>query len=102
MRDEEQRAEVIFSDDVVDFMIREVESERVLNQIEKQREMLSLFPEMGCVYTPYYEAAYPPFPCRWVAVPDTPFNLYYHFDVANDVVVIFYMEHQRMNPQGRF
>lgn len=102
MREDEQSVEVLFADEVVEFMIREVESERVLAQIEKQRDVLALFPEVGCSYAPLYEAAYPPFPCRWIAVPDTPFNLYYHFDVGKNVVVIFCMEHQCMNPRRRF
>ena len=102
MRDEGRAAEVVFVDDAVDFMIEQVESERVLAQLEKQRDILSLFPEMGRLYAPSYAAAYPPFPCRWIAVPDTPFNLYYLFDEPENTVVVFYLEHQRRNPLSRF
>ena len=94
--------EVIFSNDVVSFLIESIESPRVLARIEQQKGMLELFPEMGRAYQPEYEAAYPSVPCRWVAVPDTPFTLYYHFDTEEQKVVVFYIEHQRMNPMGRF
>ena len=94
--------EVIFANDVVAFLTENIESPRVLARIEQQKSMLELFPEMGRAYQPTHEAAYPSVPCRWAAVPDTPFNLYYHFDVKAQKVVVFYIEHQRMNPRGRF
>lgn len=94
--------EVIFANDVVSFLIENIESPRVLARIEQQKGMLELFPEMGRAYQPEYEAAYPPMPCRWIAVPDTPFTLYYHFDEQAQKVVVFSIEHQRMNPMGRF
>ena len=94
--------EVIFANDVVDFLAESIESPRVLERIEQQKGMLELFPEMGRVYQPSYEAAYPSVSCRWVAVPDTPFSLYYHFDKKAQKVVVLYIEHQRMNPRGRF
>ena len=94
--------DVVFTNDVVNYMIENVESPRVLARLEKQREMLAYFPEMGHVYCPSYEAAQPPFPCRWIAVPDTPFTLYYHYDEKEQTVVVFYMEHQREDPKNRF
>lgn len=94
--------EVIFANDVVSFLIENIESPRVLARIEQQKGMLELFPEMGRAYQLEYEAAYPPVPCRWIAVPDTPFTLYYHFDEQAQKVVVFSIEHQRMNPMGRF
>lgn len=94
--------EVIFANDVVSFLIENIESPRVLARIEQQKGMLELFPEMGRAYQPEYEAAYPPVPCRRIAVPDTPFTLYYHFDEQAQKVVVFSIEHQRMNPMGRF
>lgn len=94
--------EVIFSNDVVAFLMENIESPRVLSRIEQQKSMLELFPEMGRTYQPEYEAAYPSVPCRWIAVPDTPFTLYYHFDEKAQTVVIFHIEHQRMNPAERF
>ena len=94
--------EVIFANDVIAFLVENIESPRVLERIEQQKSMLEFFPEMGRTYQPDYEAAYPSVPCRWVTVPDTPFTLYYHFDEKAQKVVIFYIEHQRMNPLGRF
>ena len=41
-------------------------------------------------------------PCRWIAIPDTPFTIYYVIDYDADEVRVFYIEHQRMNPMGRF
>ena len=94
--------EVVFANDAVTFLAENIESPRVLARIEQQRSMLELFPEMGRTYRPEYEAAYPPAPCRWIAVPDTPFTLYYHYAAEEKRVVIFYIEHQRMNPMERF
>lgn len=103
MRDDAIPAvEVIFANDVVDYLAERIESPRVLERVEQQNDMLELFPEMGRAYQPGYEAAYPSIPCRWIAVPDTPFSLYYHFDKKTQKVVVFYIEHQRMNPKVRF
>ena len=64
--------------------------------------MLALFPEMGREYDPVYDAARLSIPCRWIAIPDTPFTIYYVIDYDADEVRVFYIEHQRMNPMGRF
>lgn len=93
---------VLFTSSVRQFILENVYSERVAAAIDRQREMLALFPEMGRRYDPIYEAAFPPFPCRWVAIPDTLFTLYYTVDVGKNEVVVFYIEHQRMNPRKRF
>ena len=42
---------------------------------------------------------------KWAAsttIPDTPFTIYYVIDYDADEVRVFYIEHQRMNPMGRF
>ena len=70
--------------------------------IDRQRDMLALFPEMGREYDPVYDAARLSVPCRWIAIPDTPFTIYYVIDYDADEVRVFYIEHQRMNPMGRF
>ena len=36
--------------------------------------------------------------CRYVAVPGTPFTLYYAADERAKTVSVFSIEHQRMNP----
>lgn len=93
---------VLFTDSVRSFILENVYSERVAAAIARQRDMLSLFPEMGREYDPTYDAARLAAPCRWVAIPDTPFTIYYIIDYDKNEVRVFYIEHQRMNPMGRF
>lgn len=63
---------------------------------------MSVFPDLGTPYQPEYAAARPPFPCRAVAVPDTPFTLYYiTLEEARTLVVIF-IENQASDPNERF
>lgn len=93
---------VLFTESVRLFILENVYSERVASAIDRQRDMLALFPEMGREYDPSYEAAHFPVPCRWIAIPDTPFTIYYVIDYDADEVKVFHIEHQRMNPKGRF
>ena len=93
---------VLFTDSVRTFILENVFSERVALAIDRQRDMLALFPEMGREYDPVYDAARLSVPCRWIAIPDTPFTIYYVIDYDADEVRVFYIEHQRMNPMGRF
>lgn len=93
---------VLFTDSVRTFILENVFSERVALAIDRQRDMLALFPEMGREYDPVYDAARLSIPCRWIAIPDTPFTIYYVIDYDADEVRVFYIEHQRMNPMGRF
>lgn len=93
---------VLFTDSVRTFILENVYSERVALAIDRQRDMLALFPEMGREYDPVYDAARLSVPCRWIAIPDTPFTIYYVIDHDADEVRVFYIEHQRMNPMGRF
>lgn len=51
---------VLFTSSVRQFILENVYSERVAAAIDRQREMLALFPEMGRRYDPIYEAAFPP------------------------------------------
>lgn len=93
---------VLFTDSVRAFILENVYSERVAIAIDRQRDMLALFPEMGREYDPIYDAARLSVPCRWIAIPDTPFTIYYVIDHDADEVRVFYIEHQCMNPMGRF
>ena len=93
---------VLFTDSVRTFILENVYSERVALAIDRQRDMLALFPEMGREYDPVYDAARLSVPCRWIAIPDTPSTIYYVIDYDADEVRVFYIEHQRMNPMGRF
>lgn len=89
-------------DEVEDFIVRSVWSERVYSKMMDYMELLSVFPDLGTPYQPEYAAARPPFPCRAVAVPDTPFTLYYiTLEEARALVVIF-IENQASNPNERF
>ena len=86
---------VLFTDSVRTFILENVFSERVALAIDRQRDMLALFPEMGREYDPVYDAARLSVPCRWITI-------YYVIDYDADEVRVFYIEHQRMNPMGRF
>ena len=94
--------EVVLANDVVTFLDEHVESPRVLNRIEKYLRALRTFPEMGQEYSPTYETSWPPIPCRWIAIPSTPFTIYYHFFEEAKRIVILYIENQRSNPNKRF
>ena len=103
MTEEEPSAiEIVFSDEAATFLDEQIESLRVLRRIEKYVRALATFPEMGQRYVPDYEAARPPMLCRWVAIPSTPFTIYYHFSEAAKNIVVLSIEHQRTDPQDRF
>ena len=103
MTEEEPSAiEIVFSDEAASFLDEQIESLRVLRRIEKYVRALATFPEMGQRYVPDYEAARPPMLCRWVAIPSTPFTIYYHFSEVAKKIVVLSIEHQRTDPQDRF
>lgn len=103
MTEEEPAAvEVVFSNEAATFLDEQIESLRVLGRIEKHIRTLAAFPEMGQRYVPDYEAARPPMLCRWIAIPSTPFTIYYHFSEAARRIVVLSIEHQRSDPQERF
>lgn len=93
---------VKYTESVIEFIISEVSSERAYNKIDNYRFVLADFPEIGTSYQPYYPAAQSPFPCRWIAIPDTPFTLYYLIEEKDKKVVVFHIEHQATDPQKRF
>ena len=99
---EQGEIELVLANDVATFLDEQAESPRVLRRIERHILALRTFPEMGQVYSPAYEGAWPPIPCRWIAVPSTPFTIYYHFFEETRQVVVMYVEHQRTDPQNRF
>ena len=93
---------VVYTQYVVDFMLEQIESERVYSRVDGYRDVLKRFPDIGGDYDPHYDAARPPFSCKRIVVPDTPFTLYYQKDEEKHRVTVFYIEHQRANPRGRF
>ena len=93
---------VIYTEYVRTMLLQEVESKRVYESIDRYRDILQLFPEIGQEYEPQYPAAKPPFPCRFIPVHNTPFTLYYIVEEAGRIIVVFYLEHQRSNPRTRF
>lgn len=94
--------EVVYARSVLDFMLSEVTSRKVYERIDAYRKVLTEFPYLGEEYDPYYEAARPPFPCRFVAVPGTPFALYYAVSETTKTVQVFAIEDQHRDPRGRF
>ncbi len=94
--------EVVYVDDVVAFMMEAIWSRRVYEKVNSYRRLLADLPDLGAPYDPEYPAARPPFPCRRLPVPDTPFTFYYYKDDEMKRVVVFYIEHQGANPESRF
>lgn len=94
--------EVLETEYVVEFLIEHVNSPRVYERIVKSRDLVGEYPEMGAPYDPLYPAARPPFPCRRLFVPDTPFVLYYLKDDDSKTVTFFYVEFAASDPRGRF
>ena len=93
---------VEYTDNVTEFILSQVTSERVYNKIDSYRFVLADFPEIGTPYQPSYLAAQPAFPCRWIAVPDTPFTLYYLIESTTEKVIVFHIEHRARDPRKHF
>lgn len=93
---------VEYTDEVARFISKHVRSSRVLDRIENYCQLLANFPDLGTPYDPDYPAARLPFPCRFVAVPDTPFTFYYLKVEEARKIVILYVEHQGIDPNVRF
>lgn len=94
--------EVKITDYAADFIAENVALESVLERFEWAVEMLSAFPSLGPVYDPEYIAARPPFPCRYLPLPDTPFTLYYTLDNQAHEVTIIDVEWSAGDPRKRF
>lgn len=84
------------------FIEENVALESVLKRFGWAVDMLSVFPSLGPVYDPEYIAARPPFPCRYLPLPDTPFTLYYTVDDATARVIIIDVEWSAGDPRKRF
>ena len=97
-----KRFVVEYANAVTDFIIANVWSKQVLERIFAYRHLLEDFPDLGAPYDPEYRSARPPFPCRRIAVPDTPFSLYYMKDDEHRRIQVFYIEHQGADPSHRF
>ena len=69
---------VEITDYAADFIEQNVALESVLRRFEWAVEMLSAFPSLGPAYDPEYIAARPPFSCRYLPLPDTPFYALLH------------------------
>lgn len=91
-----------YTQSAIDFIMQHVSSERVARKLFEYRDLLEQFPDLGAPYQPDYPAAIPPFPCRCIAVPDTPFSLYYLKQEDRRRIVVFCVEFQRQDPNARF
>lgn len=91
-----------YTESVLNFIEKNVTSERVARKIFHYREQLELFPDMGAPYDPVYPAARPPFPCRSISISDTPFTLFYLKLEEEKRVIIFCIEYDRTDPNSRF
>lgn len=86
----------------LEFIDESVTHPAALASIERAVEMLSAFPRMGAVYEPEYIAARPPFSCRSLPLPDTPFTLYYCLQEEHGTVIVFDIEWSAGDPRRRF
>ncbi len=86
----------------LEFIDENVIHPAALASIEHAVEMLSSFPRMGAVYEPEYIAARPPFACRSLPLPDTPFTLYYCLQEERESVIVFDIEWSAGDPCRRF
>lgn len=93
---------VLYTKSALDFFAKNVTSKRVARKIFSYRALLQEVPDLGRAYDPIYPAARPPFPCRVVSIPDTPFDLYYLKDEDNARIVVLCLEFQRVDPNARF
>ncbi len=84
------------------FIQENITSERVVRKLFDYRELIESQPYIGRAYDPEYAAARPPFPCRFVTVPDTPFTIFYFLDEDEHHIVHFCIEYQRKDPNARF
>lgn len=87
---------------VVDFIMEHVSSPRVYERIVASRDLVGEYPDMGAPYDPVYPAARPPFPCRRLYVPDTPFAFCYLKDDDTETVTFLYAEFASSDPRRRF
>ena len=94
--------EVEYVQQAVSFLEENVWTEQALDRIIRYVDLLGEFPDLGTPYSPDYPAARPPFSCRFVAVPDTPFTFYYVKDDERFLITIIYIEHQGADPKDRF
>ena len=93
---------VLYAKSALRFIEENVWSERVLRKIFDCRELLESMPDLGRPYDPAYPAARPPFPCREIVIPDTPFSLHYIKQEETRQIVILCLEFQRVDPNARF
>lgn len=93
---------VEYTEAAVNFIADHVNSRRVADKLFEYRVLLQEFPDLGKPYDPVYPAARIPFACREIAVPDTPFTIYYMKHEDERKIIIFCIEHQRVDPNARF
>lgn len=84
------------------FIEGNVGTKSMLARFEWAVEILGTFPSFGPSYEPDYAAARPPFPCRYLPLPETPFTLYYIKDDDAEVVTIIDIEWSAGDPKKRF
>lgn len=94
--------QLLIAKGVVDFIEERVTGRRVYERIVEAERLVAEYPEMAPQYDPDYPAARPPFPCRRLVVPSTPFVLYYATDDDARTVTVFYMEFAAADPRKRF
>ena len=84
------------------FIEEHVTSLRVYERIVDCMRLIGDYPQIGRTYDPEYEAARPPFPCRHLPVSDTPFTLYYTYNVETNVATVICIAFSAGDPMRRF
>ena len=84
------------------FIEEQVSNPTIYQKILDYLNILREYPQFGCVYDPQYPAARPPFACRYIVVSDTPFTLYYTYDLSKNVVTVIAVTYTAGDPSKRF
>lgn len=71
-------------------------------RVEESIDVLSANPGLARPYDPPYEAACPPQPCLWYAVPKTTKVLFLVADECARTIRVFFMADARMDPHRMF
>lgn len=100
--DDARRWSARYTQSAENFIAENAKTKKIAEKLIEYRVLLQNFPGLGRPYDPSYPAARPPFPCRVIAVPDTPFDIYYIKDDEEKAVTIFAVEFKTGNPLTRF
>ncbi len=94
--------QLLVTEGVIDFIEQNVWSKRVYDRILECEEIAAQYPEAAPEYDPTYPAARPPFSCRRMVIPNTPFVFFYLIDDEAETVTVFSIQYAAGDPRKRF